>query len=117
MPILVQQHDNTRFSIQSPEELTTVLAEFLRAQEHVKITAAATRALAPSGAAKVSGVSVPEYCGYIEGYLESAAPQLGSLVKKVAEHFQLTIESGAENVTSWTLYSRQEADYNDHFGI
>jgi hypothetical protein len=38
-------------------------------------------------------------------------------VEKVAEHFQLTIESGSENVTSWTLYSRQEADYNDHFGI
>lgn len=117
MPILVQQHDNTRFSIQSPEELTTVLSEFLSAQEHVKITAAATRALAPSGAAKASGVAVPEYCGYIEGHLESAALQMGSLVERVAEHFHLTLESGSENVTSWTLYSREEADYNDHFGI
>lgn len=116
MPILIQQHDNTRFSIQSPEDLTTVLAEFLSAQEHVKITSALTRALAPSGV-KGAGVRVPEHGGFIEGHLESAAFQVGSLVDKVAEHFQLTVESGSENVTSWTLYSREEAEYNDHFGL
>ncbi|MDF2938819.1 MAG: hypothetical protein K0Q90_4192 [Paenibacillaceae bacterium] len=117
MPILVHQHDNSRFSIQTPEELTTVLAEFLKAQNEVKITAAATRALAPSGAAKSAGVAIPEYCGYIEGHLESAALQVSGLVEQLAEQFGLTIESGSENVTSWTLYSREEADYNEHFGI
>lgn len=117
MPILIQQHNNSHFSIQSPEELMTVLAEFLKEQDQVKITAAAIRALAPSGVVKGSGVTAPEHCGYIEGHLESAASQLGSLVDKIAEHFQLTIESGSENISFWTLYSREEADYNDHFGL
>ncbi|RAV02379.1 hypothetical protein [Paenibacillus sp. YN15] len=117
MPILIQQHTDSHFSIQSPEELMTVLAEFLKAQDQVKISLAVIRALAPSGAAKASGVASPEHCGYIEGQLESAASQLSSLVEKIAEQFQLTIESGSENVTSWTLYSREEADYNDHFGL
>ncbi|MNL84377.1 hypothetical protein D3C87_2123230 [compost metagenome] len=66
---------------------------------------------------KGAGVTVPEHCGYIEGHLESAALQVGGLVEKLAEHFGLTIESGSENATSWTLYSREEAEYNDHFGI
>lgn len=117
MPILVHQHDNSRFSIQTPEELTAVLAEFLKAQDQVKITAAATRALAPSGVVKGAGVSVPEHCGYIEGYIESAALPVQSLIERMVEHFQLTVESGSGNPTSWTLYSREEAEYNEHFGI
>lgn len=117
MPILVHQLDDTRFSIQCPEELTLILSGFLEKQDQVKITTAAPKALVQAGTAKGAGMQLPDHCGYIEGSLESAAHQVRDLVQAVADHFQFTIESGSSSPTAWTLYSRQEADYNDHFGI
>jgi hypothetical protein len=118
MAITVYQIEDKLFTIHPPEELTMQLAEFLKNEVQCTITNAYTQFLGHnSGTGAKPDNGALKQGGYIEGRINNAGQTVRDIVGLVAVHLDYKIESDSLNRLEWTLYSKEEAEYYEHYGI
>lgn len=97
MSIAVIQVENKQFSVRPAEQLTLQVADFLKQNPNCEVT----------------DISADK----IDGKLTTDSITVRELAIQLSSHLDYKIESDSEGRSDWTLYSKEEADYYEHYGV
>lgn len=97
MSIAVIQMEDQLFSIHPADELTLQVADFLKKNADCTITSIAK--------------------GKIEGQIINNDITVREIAASLSSYLNYKIESDSADHTKWTLYSKEEAEYYEHYGV